>query len=258
MVGKGNTDLGSSITRRTALLAIGCFAGATGLQASVAAATPSTRETERAIHDEINARRSECGLSELSYDEELASDARTHSQAMAARGFFSHTAPGESSFSDHYDAACSGLAENIAYRTTRSEDPRSIAANVVDQWMGSAGHRRNVLGEYESEGLGVAFASDGTLYATEALGSGCATGGRSGGDTRAGDGPSDGDESNAGGSGDAEAGSGSDRSTDGDATRGWGSDDRGDGGWRRGDDDDDRGYRGGPWWRRAWSFRRFY
>lgn len=259
------SDSGSepAIGRRTAVLSAGGLVGAVCVPASIAAAAPSVGAIERAIHAEVNERRSARGLPALAYNERLASDARGHSRAMANRGFFSHTAPGESSFADHYDAGCSGLAENIAYRTTRSEDAQSIAANVVDQWMGSSGHRRNILGEYATEGVGVALTSDGVLYATQAFGSGCATDASdgSGGASDGSDGGSSGDES---GDGD-ETTPGSDdrrhRDDDNDDRWSWDDDDH----WERDDDrsgrDDDRWHRDDDgrdrhrerWWRQVWT-----
>ena len=64
-----------------------------------------------------------------------------------------------------------GIAENIASMPTGNvqglgyvgNDPESIARALVDSWMGSEGHRENILNsDYDRIGVGVAY--DGTLY----------------------------------------------------------------------------------------------
>ncbi|SEO29107.1 Cysteine-rich secretory protein family protein [Halogranum amylolyticum] len=133
-------------------------------------------QVERRVHEKVNARRRANGLSDLGYDADLAAAARAHSQDMIDRDFFSHVAPGDSSFADHYEdegVSCSGLGENILYRSLRSEDVDAVAENVVTQWMNSAGHRENILDDgWLVEGIG-AVVSDGRIYVTQGFGSGC-------------------------------------------------------------------------------------
>ena len=67
--------------------------------------------------------------------------AQAHSQDMADRDFFSHTgSDGRSPFQRMRDAGYSyrRAAENIAAGSTSP-------AEVVDMWMGSPGHRANIL-----------------------------------------------------------------------------------------------------------------
>ena len=132
---------------------------------------------ERAIHEEVNARRAEHGLDALSTESALDTAAREYSQSMAERDFFSHTAPGDDSFSEHYrddGVDCTGLGENILMRTVRADSAEAVAANAVEQWMNSSGHRRNILREsWTADGVGVAFDGDGGLYATQGFGYGC-------------------------------------------------------------------------------------
>ena len=131
---------------------------------------------EAAIHDEVNARRESNGLDSLSTDETLAAAARAHSRDMAENDFFSHTAPGDDSFADHYrdeGVSCRGLGENILVRSLRTDDVEAIAANAVDQWMDSSGHRQNILDDdWAVDGVGVAFDGD-AVYATQGFGYGC-------------------------------------------------------------------------------------
>lgn len=132
---------------------------------------------EQRIHEKVNARRRANGLAEVGYDTTLADAARAHSQDMVDRDFFSHVAPGDSSFADHYEdegVSCSSLGENILYRSLRSQDVDTVAENVVTQWMNSSGHRANILDDgWLVEGLGAVVTSDDVLYVTQGFGSGC-------------------------------------------------------------------------------------
>lgn len=230
-------------------------------------------EIEQAIHAEVNRRRESRGLAALAYNANVAAAARNYSRAMAEGDFFSHTGPGEDSFADHYrddGVDCSSLGENILYRTRTGESPEDVAANVVDQWMGSAGHRENILGDWQSEGLGVAVTDDDVVYVTQGFAScpGTTDAGDSsgeGGDADAGsdDGSTDGGDGSDGttdsGSGDSDGGSsepdtgGDDGSTDGseDADSGSNDGDRDDSGDRDRDyahrDDHRSGDRDGDW-----------
>lgn len=134
-------------------------------------------QLERRIHEEVNARRREAGVAEVGYGDELAAAAREHSEDMVERGYFSHTAPGDDGFADHYrdeGVDCSALGENILYRSLRSDDVGAVAATVVEQWMNSSGHRENILrASWSVEGIGVARTDDDVLYATEGFASGC-------------------------------------------------------------------------------------
>ncbi len=51
-------------------------------------------------------------------------------------------------------------AENVAYGKI---SPRQ----VVDIWLKSPGHRRNIEGKYLLTGIGIAKANDGTFYFTQ-------------------------------------------------------------------------------------------
>lgn len=98
--------------------------------------------------------RAHFGLPALRRDGRLDEAARRHSQDMAARGYFSHTSPEGLSPSDRAGAAGypHGAGENIAagYRDARA---------VVDGWLKSAGHCRNMLSAAKDLGVGTAVSS---------------------------------------------------------------------------------------------------
>ena len=87
-----------------------------------------------------NAERAKAGCPGLQVDARLTAAAQLHSEDMSANNYFSHTSQDGRTFVDRIKAQGypSPGAENIAkgYRT---------AADVMAGWLGSDGHRRNIL-----------------------------------------------------------------------------------------------------------------
>lgn len=100
-----------------------------------------------------NAERADAGCEPLAWDGRLATAAARHSSDMAAHDYFAHTSRDGRSFSDRVTAAGYGwsrVAENIA---AGQGSPEAVVAS----WMGSEGHRRNILDCRLTElGVGVA------------------------------------------------------------------------------------------------------
>ena len=99
----------------------------------------------------VNNERAKHGLKALTLDQKLNDVALTHSKDMSQRNFFSHTNPdGLSPFDRMKRGGVSykTAAENIAmgYKTAEA---------VVNGWMNSEGHRKNILnGSFNKMGLG--------------------------------------------------------------------------------------------------------
>lgn len=134
--------------------------------------TVSSAAIEEHVHDRINERRSDAGLSPLDLDGAIAGRARTYSHDMAVRGYFGHVSPeGEGPadrFGELYPEPCNPIGENLAaVGAAGAEDADALARRIVEGWMNSEGHRENVLtGRWDSEGVGV-YAADGRVYATQ-------------------------------------------------------------------------------------------
>lgn len=106
-----------------------------------------------------NAERSQAGAGPLSADAVLELTAQKHAEDMRDRNFFSHVSPSGGTLESrlreqkYFDATCNCrllAAENIAkgYRD---------AAEVVQAWMDSPGHRKNLLHpQYSRIGIGIA------------------------------------------------------------------------------------------------------
>lgn len=114
-----------------------------------------------------NAHRTAAGLRPLAPDPRLTAAAQAHSADMVARAFYSHTAPDGSE--PWHRAAAAGSAhravgENIACG-------QRSAAEVVEGWMNSPGHRANILKPAFTH-LGVGFAGGGSAgtYWTQLFG----------------------------------------------------------------------------------------
>ncbi len=119
-------------------LALGCAAplAAQGVEDLAAAAGP-----------QVNEIRTRNGLGPLSASAGLAQAAATHASDMQANGFFGHTGSNGSGLGDRARAAGYGfcfIAENI------SKGQGSLS-QVLDSWMGSTGHRRNILSDGAQE-----------------------------------------------------------------------------------------------------------
>ena len=142
-----------------------------------------TQEIERWVFTFTNEARQAHGLPVLSHDQTISRIARAHSENMVATGVFSHDLNGQDptdrALAAGYDCTGPdghyGLGENIAteHRVQRwtcsgsddsscrvklyHETEREVARGLVDGWMGSPGHRENILDRgYFRIGVGVA------------------------------------------------------------------------------------------------------
>lgn len=106
----------------------------------------------------INAERTAQNRATLVYDATLEDVAEAHALDMARKGFFSHTGSDGSDIGQRLTRAgyryCFG-AENIA------SGQRSLN-EVMAAWMGSRGHRRNIL-HRDAEAVGLAR-TDGNIW----------------------------------------------------------------------------------------------
>ncbi len=105
---------------------------------------------------ETNRRRAEHGLPALVADPRLRAAAERHNDDMATRGFFAHDSPDGRSVADRVQAAgyaYAVVAENLAAG-------QRAAPEVVQGWLDSPGHRRNLLSPDVTQ-IGVAHAEGG-------------------------------------------------------------------------------------------------
>jgi uncharacterized protein YkwD len=136
-------------------------------------------ELEYLVHREVNEERAQRGESNLTFDTDLRAVARYHSADMADRSYFSHVGPDGATLADRYqrfDYRCrveTGTfqyatgGENILYtyydapvamgnHTVEYDSPEELARGIVNGWMNSSSHRKNLLKPYwEREAIGV-------------------------------------------------------------------------------------------------------
>jgi uncharacterized protein YkwD len=162
-------------------------AGQSGVEAAV---------VEARVAELVNAERARVGLPLLASDPKLAEIARQHSQDMALRRYFDHVSPdgrdperrgldaGYPCRKSHDTYVTHGLGENIfqsavfssvtfgsaGARTYQWMSADEIARQVVEGWMGSEGHRENVLKRgFDRQGIGVAITPGGKVFVTQNL-----------------------------------------------------------------------------------------
>jgi len=118
----------------------------------------------------VNEERAKTGASPLCFNSKLITASKKHSEDMSNGGFMSHTGSDGSSFSQRM--AREGYewrtgAENVA-RGQRSP------AQVMNSWMNSAGHRKNILNPaYQNFGYGNTNNFHTQVFGTLLSGSGC-------------------------------------------------------------------------------------
>ena len=109
--------------------------------------------------------RAQNGLAALKENWQLSRVARFKSQDMADRGYFDHYSPTYGSFDamiKNFGISYRSAGENIAhgYSTPKA---------VVDGWINSAGHRRNMLGSNYKQ-IGVGYFAKGHYWTMQLIG----------------------------------------------------------------------------------------
>ncbi len=107
----------------------------------------------------VNQIRSQNGLKPLTQDWQLSRVARVKSQDMADKNYFSHTSPTYGSPFDmmkSFGISYKTAAENIAMG---QKTPQA----VVNAWMNSSGHRKNILNPSFTT-IGVGYVAKGNIW----------------------------------------------------------------------------------------------
>ncbi|MBA2651953.1 MAG: CAP domain-containing protein [Tatlockia sp.] len=135
---------------------------------AIAAETPTTdtstidQANQKAILFHVNEYRSKLHLKPLQMNNLMSEEAAKHSRDMA-----SHALPfGHKNFDKRISRlyakikGCQGGSENVAYNYKDGRD-------VVRNWLTSSGHRRNIEGNFNLTGIGLARDEKGKLYFTQ-------------------------------------------------------------------------------------------
>lgn len=131
-------------------------------EASAATGTPLHQE----ILALVNQERQKNGAPALKLNTKLSKAAQGQAENMIATGIFAHEIGGKN-VGDRATAAgysWGRIGENIASGQTS-------ATEVMDTWMNSEGHRKNILNaQFQELGVGYAEAEDGTPYWVQVFG----------------------------------------------------------------------------------------
>jgi uncharacterized protein YkwD len=117
---------------------------------------------QKEILNEVNHYRLSKGLTELKLSNNISSEAKEHSVEMANNSVaFGHTG-----FDKRMNTVFSefdqphGIAENVAM------SPFS-AQSIVKMWLNSSGHKKNIEGDFNFTGIGLAYDKNGYAYVTQ-------------------------------------------------------------------------------------------
>lgn len=119
----------------------------------------ATKNIEVQVQQLVNQERSKAGLQPLQMDWELQRTARVKACDMAQKGYFSHTSPTYGSPFDmmkQFGISYKTAGENIA-------QGQRTAAEVMQSWMNSQGHRENIL-KRDFSHIGVGYCEQGNNW----------------------------------------------------------------------------------------------
>lgn len=118
---------------------------------------------EQTVFQKINQYRQSQGLGVLSRNSTITTQARKHSQNMANTRQLSHNGFDGRIQVIGQTIQWRGAAENVAYNMGFSNP----AAQAVNGWLKSPGHLKNIVGDFNLTGIGVAQNSQGEYYFTQ-------------------------------------------------------------------------------------------
>jgi uncharacterized protein YkwD len=116
------------------------------------------------VHRRVNEFRRSQGLKPLTLDPRISEQAREHSADMARIGkTITHRGFAERLEDLSKAIPLRAAAENVA-AAKGQENP---AQTVVEGWTNSTGHLKNILGDFNLTGIGIAQSDDGTYFFTQ-------------------------------------------------------------------------------------------
>ncbi|MEW4211784.1 CAP domain-containing protein [Priestia megaterium] len=124
--------------------------------------TKDASQFEQKVVDLVNQEREKQGLTPLTLNKKLSDVARTKSKDMMDKGYFDHNSPTYGSPFDmmkQFGIEYTTAGENIAKGQQSPED-------VMNAWMNSDGHRKNILNPDFTE-IGVGYVKGDTTYWTQ-------------------------------------------------------------------------------------------
>ena len=119
--------------------------------------------SERSIYNRVNQYRQSQNLPPLTIDPIISAQAKVHSEKMARVGKIGHEGFNDRVQSVSKEIVYRSAAENVGYSVGYAQ-PEAIA---VEDWIGSPGHQKNMVGRYDLTGIGSAKNAKGETYFTQ-------------------------------------------------------------------------------------------
>ncbi|MCL2924315.1 MAG: CAP domain-containing protein [Trichodesmium sp. MAG_R04] len=133
----------------------------TNIFISNAGGSQNINDLEQSVFSLINQYRKSKNLPVLQWDNTIAQQSRIHAQQMArGKATFSHDGFQERVEIISQKIIYKGAAENIANNMGYSNPGEKAVAG----WINSPGHHKNIVGDYNLTGIGIAKNSGGTYY----------------------------------------------------------------------------------------------
>jgi uncharacterized protein YkwD len=123
----------------------------------------SNNPAVRSVFKKIEAYRQAKGLPPMSLDDSISAQAQSHSEYMARNSNLTHEGFKQRVSSIGRVIPYCGSAENVASNMGYN-NPDDIA---VESWIESPGHQKNIVGNYNMTGIGVATNSKGEMFYTQ-------------------------------------------------------------------------------------------
>ncbi|OKH39023.1 serine protease [[Phormidium ambiguum] IAM M-71] len=124
----------------------------------------SLSNLERSIHEQVNKYRQSQNLPPLQLNAAITQQSRLHSQAMASGKVpFSHQGFEQRVNAIEKSVSYRSAGENVAY----NQGYKDPATQAVQGWLKSPGHLKNIRGNFNLTGIGVAQNSKGEYYFTQ-------------------------------------------------------------------------------------------
>lgn len=126
------------------------------------ASTADIKSLQNDILKLVNQHRAKLGLNALQMNDAATAEATKHSADMAkGRMAFGH---------DGFDDRMKNLNQKLGNLRATGENVaygKIDAAEVMDMWLNSPGHKKNIEGNFSEMGIGIAKSKSGYLYFTQ-------------------------------------------------------------------------------------------
>jgi uncharacterized protein YkwD len=145
------------------ILVLFCASSCAVRQASSVLSSEQQASMESKILLYVNQYRNSKNLSPLVSSEPLAQIARGHSGDMQGKSKMDHHGFSGRAAKIQNQYPNASVAENVGFNYGYSMPER----HIVDSWINSPGHQRNILGNYRFTGIGATKSAEGKIYYTQ-------------------------------------------------------------------------------------------